>query len=170
MQRLHDHRRLDSSGATLSGLVTVSHNVHVELAAADGRRVGRAGNADRLPLGHPVQLIGLHRDRSARVAQHQARRGQVVDRPQLIGARDHDVELIGGAVDEKCVAAALSERFEVRQQRRAQADHHRDDDAGGHRAAVELQRIVEHAGVAAHDRVLDPAQQEAPAADLDLGG
>ena len=89
---------------------------------------------------------------------------------QLTRARHHHVQLIGGAIDEKVVTAALAQRFEVRQQRRTETDQDRDHDAQRHRPAVELQRIVEHPGVAAHDGVLDAAKQEAPAADLDLGG
>jgi len=85
-------------------------------------------------------------------------------------ARHDDVELIGGAVDQQAVFTALAQWLEVRQQRGAKADQHGDDDADRHRATVELQRIVEHARVAAHDRVLDAAEQEAPPADLDLGG
>lgn len=38
------------------------------------------------------------------------------------------------------------------------------------RAAVELQRVVKHPGVPAHDGVFEPAQQKTPAANLNLGG
>src|SRR6201999_955335 len=49
-------------------------------------------------------------------------------------------------------------------------DQCRDDDADRGRPAVERQRVVEHAGVAANDGMFQAPKQATPAAYLDLGG
>ena len=169
-ERKHDHRRLDRRRHALRFGHRVAQRPRRFRFARNRCGVRGTGNPDRLTLRHPVQLLGLHRVGSTGVAEHQTGRGQVVDRSQLAVPRHHHVELIGAAVDEEGIPAALAQRLEVGQQCRAQADEDRDHDAERDCAAVELQRIVEHAGVAPHDRVLDPTQQESPTADLDLGG
>ena len=169
-QRPHDHRCVHRGRDAFRFRDRVTQRPHRLRDTGDRGGVRRARNPDRLALGHPVQLVGLHRHRGAGVAEHQARRRQVVHRSQLTGAGHHHIELVGAAVDEKGVAAPLSEWLEVRKEARAEADEDRDGDSGRYRPAVELQRIVEHPGVPPHDCVLDAAQQEAPTADLDLGG
>ncbi|CFR95055.1 Uncharacterised protein [Mycobacterium tuberculosis] len=80
------------------------------------------------------------------------------------------VKLVGRAVGEQAGAAEFALWFEVRQQRGTRQNQDRDDDAKSDRAAVELQRVVKHPGVPAHDGVFEPAQQKTPAANLNLGG
>ena len=112
-------------GLTVSALATVSHSAQVDAVPDDtGVAYGAPGMPTDWPLGNLFSSADFTADGLGRVAQHQPRRGQVVDGVQL--TRHHQIQLVGGAVDEQVAAAELALRLEVRQRQRAHHDQHRD--------------------------------------------